>query len=382
MEFARTEAQQALHDEVADFARRELNVDNRERDLRGEFSSELWKRAADFGVLAWNLPKERGGIGHSVSTTAYLMEALGYGCRDNGLTFALGAQLWGVQTALLHFGNDEQIERYLEPSRLGQAIGAYGMTEACSGSDAFELETSAVAKDDGYVLNGEKVLVTFAPMADFSIVFAKTKPEAKRWGISTFLVDAETMGYRAEPVDEKMGLRTVPFGRLTLENCWVPKSALLGKEGAGASIFSFSQGWERSLVLAPQLGALRHLIETCVEFARSRKRGGQAISSHQAVSHKIANMHLSLETGRLLLYKTAWLQECGKPSVMEAALTKTYLAESFTQASLDAITIHGGDGYRTETEIERNLRDAVGGMIYGGTVDIQRNIIAGLMGLK
>jgi alkylation response protein AidB-like acyl-CoA dehydrogenase len=255
------------------------------------------------------------------------------------------------------------------------------MTEEVSGSDAFALETSAVRDGSAYVLNGEKVLVTLAPIADLAIIFAKTRPDAGRWGISAFLVEADTSGYTAHPVEHKMGLRTVPLGRITLEDCRVPASHLLGKEGAGASIFNFSQGWERSLVLAPQLGAMQRLLDDCVGVARGRKRGGVPIGKHQAVSHRIAEMRLRLEISRLLLYKTAWLQQNDRPSLMEAALTKTFLSEAFVQSSMDAIAVHGGNGYKTETGIERNLRDAVGGTIYGGTVDIQRNIIAGLMGL-
>ncbi len=381
MDFSWTEEQQELHAAVVDFARRELDDDIVDRDRRGEFSTALWRAAADFGVLGWAVPEALGGRAYPLTTVAYLMEALGYGCRDNGLTFGLGAQMWGIQTALLHFGTEEQIARYVPRSMNGQAIAAYAMTEVGSGSDAFGLEATAVADGSHYVLNGEKVLVTFAPIADFAIVFAKTQPDAGRWGISAFLVDADTPGYDAHPSEDKMGLRTVPFGRLTFQDCRVPAARLLGKEGAGASIFGHSQGWERSLVLAPQLGAMQRLIDDCVETARKRKRAGVPIGKHQAVSHRIANMVLRLETARLVLYKTAWLQEKGGRNLMEAALTKIHLSECFTESSLDAIAIHGGEGYKTASSLERNLRDALGGTIYGGTVDIQRNIVSGLLGL-
>lgn len=381
MEFAWTEEQERLRQDALRFAREELVHDVVAADHAGTFPAELWRRCADFGVLRWPVPVEHGGAGHSVTTVAYLMEALGEGCVDNGLTFALGAQLWGVQTALMHFGTPEQIERYLGGSMSGERLAAYGMTEVGSGSDAFGLSATAVRDGDGYVLNGEKVLITLSPIADFAIVFAKTDPDAGRWGISAFLVEADTPGYTAHPVENKMGLRTVPFGRITLEDCRVPANALLGTEGAGASIFSFSQGWERSLVLAPQLGAMQRILDECVALARGRSRAGVAIGKHQAVSHRIADMKLALETGRLLLYKTAWLQENGRPNLMEAALTKVYLSERFVEAAQAAVAIHGGDGYKTDVGIERSLRDAIGATIYGGTVDVQRNIVAGLLGL-
>lgn len=381
MNFDWTESQERLAQATAEFAREQLASDTARRDAEGAFSPELWRRAAEHGVLSWAVPAEHGGAGLDLVTTVRLMEALGEGCRDNGLTFALGAQMWGVQTALLHFGTDEQIARVLPGSMAGTTLAAYCMTEEGSGSDAFALATTARKTDGGYILSGEKVLITLGPIANVAIVFASTAPDAGRWGLSAFLVDADTPGYAAQPAEDKMGLRTVPFGRVTLTDCEVPASALIGKEGAGASIFTFSQGWERSLVLAPQLGAMQRQLDACVAFAKGRKRGGQSIGKHQAIAHRIADMKLRLETCRLLLYRTAWLQQSGKPNLMEAALTKTYLGECFAKSSLDAILVHGGDGYRTEVEVERDLRDAVGGLIYGGTTDVQRNIVAGLLGL-
>ncbi|MEM7415896.1 MAG: acyl-CoA dehydrogenase family protein [Gemmatimonadota bacterium] len=381
MDFAWSDAQRHQYSAVARFASEELDPGAADRDAAGEFDHDLWRASADFGVLGWAVPEEFGGAGYDFLTTAFLMEALGYGCSDNGLTFALGAQMWGVQTALLHFGSDEQQDAFLRPSVRGDLVIAYAITEEGSGSDAFGLGATAVRDGDHYVLDGEKTLITFAPIAGAAIVFAKTDPAAGRWGISAFLVNAETPGYTAHPMDEKMGLRTVPFGRITLTDCRVPAEALLGKEGAGASIFSFSQGWERSLVLAPQLGAMKRLLDACVDVARTRSRAGVTVGKHQAVSHKVADMRLNLEMAQLLLYKTAWLQQNDRPNLMEAAMTKTFLSEAYVQASLDAIAIHGGEGYKTASGIERNLRDSIGATIYGGTVDIQRNIIAGLLGL-
>lgn len=380
MDFSWTSEQDERYRASVDFARSRLSDDVVARDHACEFPAELWRRCAEHGVLGWAQPERVGGSGLSTVTAVRCMEALGYGCRDNGLTLALGAQMWNVQTALLRFGTPEQQERYLVPAIRGEMLAASAITEEGSGSDAFALAT--VARKDGrhYVLTGEKVMVTFGPVADFALVFAVTDPAAGRWGLSAFLVDAGTPGYEAHGNEAKMGLRTVPLGRLTLEECRVAEEALLGPAGAGASVFSHFQGWERSLVLAPQVGAMQHLLERCVELAGTRRRGGRTIGEHQAVSHRIADMAIRVETSRLLLYKAAWSLERGKPDLMGAAIAKTYLAEAFREASLDALAVHGGAGYATDTAVERNLRDALGGMIYGGTVDIQRNIIAGLCG--
>ena len=381
MNFDWTPEQERLHAETLAFAREELADDVIRRDRDGEFDRDLWRRAADRGVLGWAVPQDQGGAGHDLVTVCRLYEALGEGCRDNGLVFALGAQAWGVQTALLHFASEKQRERYLAPMVRGEALAAYAITEEGSGSDAFGLSATARRDGEDWVLDGEKVYITLGPIADFAIVFAKTNPDAGRWGISAFLVDADTPGYTAHPVEDKMGLRTVPFGRLTLAGCRVPESALLSKEGAGASIFTFSQGWERSLVLAGQIGAMQRQLDEAVDFARSRKRAGEPIGKHQAVSHRIADMKLRLEAGRLLLYRTAWLQQSGRPNLMEAALTKTFLSEAFVDSSQAAIAVRGALGYTSAAGVERDLRDAVGATIYGGTTDVQRNIIAGLLGL-
>lgn len=381
MEFDWSAEQRDLFDGVVAFARAELAGGAVERDAACAFPRQLWQRCADYGVLGWAVPEELGGAGYSVTTAAYLMEALGYGCEDNGLTFGLGAQMWGVMTALGHFGSDAQKAKYLGGSMDGSLIAAYGITEEGSGSDAFGLEATARRDGDAYVLNGTKIHITFAPIADYGLVFAKTRPDAGRWGISAFLIDADTPGFVREDNQTKMGLRTIPYGSLRLEDCRVPADSLLGAEGAGASLFSYSQGWERSLVLAPQLGAMQRQLEECIAHARSTTRAGTPIGKHQAVSHRIADMKLRLELARLMLYKTAWLQEDGRPNLMEAALTKVYLSEAFTASSQAAIAVHGGAGYAAQAGVERSLRDALGGTIYGGTVDIQRNIVSGLLGL-
>ncbi len=381
MDFSWTTEQEKSYQSVVEFAQTQLSDNIQLRDHDAEFSRQLWQRCADFGVLSWSVPRAHGGAGLPITTVTYLMEALGYGCRDNGLAFGLGAQMWSVQSALTHFGSPEQIQRYLGDSIQGKTLAAFAITERGSGSDAFALDTVAVRRGDDYILNGEKVLVTFAPIADYAIIFARTNPDNGQWGISAFIVDADTPGFNTEQNRQKMGLRTIPFGTINLSECCVSRHAMLGSEGAGASIFNFTQGRERSLVLAPQIGAMSYLMEQCIERARNRRRGGQAIASYSTVSHRIANMKIRLETARLLLYKTAWLLEEGRNNIMEASMTKSYISQAFVDSSNDAIAVFGGEGYCTDTEIERNLRDAIGATIYGGTTDIQKNIVARMLGL-
>lgn len=180
---------------------------------------------------------------------------------------------------------------------------------------------------------------------------------------------------------EKMGLRTAPMGELILQNCFVAEANRLGPENIGAQIFNSSMEWERACILGAHVGTMERQLEECVAYVRTRKQFGRPIGKFQAVSHRLAEMKVRLETARLLLYKTAWLIKAGRPAKMEAAMVKLYLSEVFTTSSLDAIRIHGGYGYTTEFEIERDLRDAIGGILYSGTSDIQRNIIANYLGV-
>jgi alkylation response protein AidB-like acyl-CoA dehydrogenase len=382
MDFGWTDEQLARRAAARDFARSELADDALDqRDREGRFARELWDRCARFGILGLSVPAEFGGGEIDLPTAMLVMEGLGEGCPDNGLTFALNAQLWTVQRPVARFGSAAQKQRYLPGLCDGTLLGAHALTEPDAGSDAFSLTMRAERRGDGYVLNGTKCLVTLAPIADVALVFASTNPAAGKWGISAFVVERSTPGLRASDMQHKMGLRTVPIGTLEFEDCVVPERARLGPEGAGVSIATHSLEVERCCILASQLGAMERQLQRSVSYARSRRQFGHSIGKFQSVSNRVADMKLRIETARLLLYKVAWLVDRGQPAMMEAALLKLYLSEAFVESGLDAIRIHGGSGYLSETGVERDLRDAVGGVLYAGTSDIQRNIIARLLGL-
>lgn len=363
------------------FAQKELSEGVTEREQQGCFPHDQWGKCADFGVLGLPFPEEYGGAAADILTTMLVMEGLGYGGKDNGLLFALNAQMWAVQHPINEFGSSEQKARWLPRLIGGEIIGAHGMSEPDSGSDAYSLRTRAEVCAGGYRLNGTKTFVTNAPVADLALVFASTAPEKGSWGISAFLVETGTPGFTVGKNIAKMGLRTAPMGELILQDCFVPDANRLGPEGVGAHLFNSGMEWERACILGAHVGAMERQLEECVKYARARKQFGQPIGKFQSISNRIAEMKVRLETARLLLYKTAWLKKEGKPAQMEAAMTKLYLSEVFVESSLDAIRIHGGYGYTTEFEVERDLRDAIGGTLYSGTSDIQRNIIARYLGL-
>ena len=381
MNFSWNEKQLALRESVIAFAREELNGDLIENDLTCTFPHEAWQKCAKFGIQGLGIPKEYGGQGHDILTTMFAFEALGYGCRDNGLTFALNSEFVSTQATLLKVGSEAQKQRYLRGICTGELIGAYAMTEPNSGSDAFSLQTTATEVEGGYLLNGRKCLLTFGPVCDFVIVFATLNPEYGQWGISTFIVERGTAGFRTTDTMPKMGLRTTPIGELFLEDCFVPAENLLGEEGSGAAIFNISQEWERALILSSQLGVMEYQLEQAIAYANQRKQFGQSIGKFQAVSHRIVEMKMRLDTAKLLAYRAAWMIQDGQDASMEASLANIYMSESFIQSSLDAIMVNGGRGYLTQNQIERDLRDAVGGPVYGGTSDIQRNIVAKNLGL-
>lgn len=370
-------------DRVAAFASANLSSGSRENDANQIFPRNHWRACADFGIQALSVPEAYGGPLPEVDFLRALlaMEALGYGCADNGLSFALNAQMWTVQTPILHFGSDAQKQQYLPGMVAGELIGAHALTEPEAGSDIMSMQLAAVKTEGGYLLNGSKHLITLAPLCDVALVFAKTNPKLGGWGISAFLVDRGTPGFTVSDKMTKMGMRSIPIGSLVFEDCFLPDTALVGREGLGFSIMNHSLEYDRCAILASQLGAMERQLEETIAFARERKQFGQAIGKFQAVSHRIADMKLRLETSRLLLYKTAWLKQTGQTARLEAALLKLQLSEAFVASSFDAVRTRGGAAYLGSGEVEKDLRDAIGGVLYAGTSDIQKNIIAQLLGL-
>lgn len=383
MDFSWTDEQIDRRNKARRFASQNLASNLIDRDRRGADAlndwRDDWQKCADFGVLGLCVPEVYGGQCCDVLTAVLVLEAIGYGCRDNGLTLVMNGQIWAVQEPILTFGSEDQKRRYLPGLCNGSIIGAIAMTEEEAGSNAAGLMTAASRTDSGYILNGRKSYVGLGPACDLALVFASTAPDRGSWGISAFLVDTAIEGFSCSPPQEKMGLRTTPMGELVFENCFVPEDALLGREGAGLAIFQQMMEWERSFIFSSHVGSMGRQLDECVRFARQRIVFDKPIESYQSVSNRLANMKLRLETAKLLLYKAAWLKSLEKPCAAEAALVKLHLSEAFVESSIDAIRIHGGKGYLSEMGIERDLRDAMAGVIYSGTSDIQRQIISTLL---
>lgn len=377
-----TDEQKALRDTVEDFATSRLNVDVEARISGSVFSRTLWKEAAEFGILGLPVPEAYGGTDRGAVSTILAMEALGRGCRDQGLLFSMHAHMWSVVMPIITFGSDAQKDRYLEPLVDGRLIGAHGMSEPDSGSDAFSMRARAEKVEGGYRLNGTKTFVTNAPVADLFVVFATVDPSRGMWGVTTFLIDRDTPGLSVSEPFKKMGLRTSPMAEIILDDCVVSEDAVLGSPGQGAAIFNHSMAWERSCILASQVGAMDHQLQTCLTYAKERKQFGKPIGDFQLVAARLADMKVRLDTSRLLLYRAAWSMAEDEDAKMASAVAKLYISEAAVASALDAIQTHGGYGFMEEFDVERDLRDFLGGTLYSGTSDIQRLLVARHLGLR
>jgi alkylation response protein AidB-like acyl-CoA dehydrogenase len=377
MDFSFSETQQHWHDAALRFAREQLRDDDAlARDERGEFWRDGFERCARFGILSLPVPQEYGGQGQDLLTTVAAMEALGWGCADSGLIFAMNAALWTVTLPILEFGTDDQKRRLLPGLCDGRLLGANAASEPEAGSDIFGMRTRAERRGSGWLLNGRKTWITAGPIADLFLCFATTDPARGVLGVTAFIVERGTPGFHVAREISKLGMRTAPMGELVFEDCLIPAENLLGREGRGAPIFNAALDWERGGILSSVLGTMRRQLDRCIERARARRQFGQPIGKFQSVSNRIVEMRLRLETSRMMVYRYAWSKAQGQDSTAWASLAKLHVSESFVQNSLDAVRIFGAAGYATQGGLERDLRDSIGSLIFSGTNDIQRNIIA------
>jgi alkylation response protein AidB-like acyl-CoA dehydrogenase len=374
-------AEQAeFYDEVVRFART-LPEDALHRDHDEVFPRDIWKKVGEFGVMGLPAPAAYGGADASVVTTMLALEALGYGCNDAGLVFSVNAHMWTSVVPIMSYGTDDQKQQWLPGLCDGALVGCHAITEPDAGSDVFSLTTSGTEVDGGYVLNGRKMFITNAPIADLLIVFARTTDGIGPFGISAFLLEPGTAGLTVGKPFDKMGLRTSPMSEVVVEDCFVPSGAMLGQPGQGGEVFTTSMRWERACIMASQVGLMRRTMERCIAYARQRRQFGRPIAKYETIADKIADMKIAVDAGRAMVLRTGWLMDNGHDGMVEAAEAKAFVAEANVKAHLDAIQIYGGYGYMTESDLERHLRDAIGGKIYSGTTEIQKRIIARGLGL-
>jgi butyryl-CoA dehydrogenase len=374
MKFTLSEEHEMIRKMVRDFARNEVAPTAAERDEEERFDMDIFKKMAELGLTGIPWPEEYGGIGSDYLAYCIAVEELSRVCASTGVTLSAHTSLAGWP--VYKFGTEEQKQKYLRPMAQGEKIGAYGLTEPGSGSDAGGMKTTARLEGDHYVLNGSKIFITNGGIADTYIVFALTDPSSRQRGTSAFIVEKDFEGFSVGKKEKKLGIRSSPTTEIVFEECKVPKENLLGKEGEGFKIAMMTLDGGRNGIAAQAVGIAQGALDASVDYAKEREQFGKPIAANQGISFKIADMATSIEASRLLTYQAAWLESEGLPYGKESAMSKLMAGDTAMKVTTEAVQIFGGYGYTKDYPVERYMRDAKITQIYEGTQEIQRLVIS------
>ncbi len=375
MDFYLTPEQQRIQAAARQFAEQEAAPVAREADETGIFPHHLIRRMGELGFLGGPIEPEYGGAGMDYVSYALLCEELGRA--DSSVRGFLTVHTSLVSLCIRDWGNEQQKRRYLPRLATGEMIGCYALTEPNAGSDAASLEATASEDGDDYILNGEKIWITNGPSAHLAIVFASRDRAARHRGVCAFLVETDTPGFRRKPMPGKeLGHRASEHARIVLENCRVPKSALLGGAGEGFKVAMSALDRGRLGVAAGAVGVAQACLDACVAFTTQRRQFGQRLADFEMIQADLADMAADLEAARLLVYRAAWTKDQGLPATKATSIAKLFATEAAMRAASQAVLIHGNRGYSNEYPVERYYRDIKGMQIYEGASHIQRIIIA------
>jgi alkylation response protein AidB-like acyl-CoA dehydrogenase len=374
MDFELTEEQRMFRRMVREFAEREIAPRAEEIDATDEFPHDLFHRMAEVGLLGLPFPSEYGGSDADYHAMVIALEEI---ARVSGsMAITLDAHTSLCCEPIYHFGTEEQRERYLPPLVSGEKIGAFGLTEPQAGSDAGATQTRAVRDGDEWVINGQKIYITNGSIADVVVFTAKTDPEKGTHGISAFIVEKGTPGFKPGRDEKKMGLKGSVTSELFFEDCRIPSENLLGQENQGFRQFLATLDAGRIAIAAMAVGLAQGAYERSVDYAKQRHQFGRPISSFQAIRWMIADMATEIDAARMMVHRAAWLKEQGERYTKEAAMAKLFATEMSERVCHDAIQVHGGYGYVREYEVERMYRDQRLCQIGEGTNEIQRLVIS------
>ncbi|TDL72225.1 acyl-CoA dehydrogenase [Rhodococcus qingshengii] len=368
-----SEEQEMMRKMVRDFAENEI-APFVERMEKGEFPREILRKMGELGLMGIPVPEKYGGA--EMDFVSYII-AINEISRVSATVGVILSVHTSVGTnPILYFGSDEQKQRFLPKLASGECLAAFCLTEAGSGSDAKNMKSRAVKKDDHYVINGSKMFITNGGEADVYIVFASTNPELGSNGISAFIVEKNSPGLVIGKDEHKMGLHGSRTVQLTFENMIVPAENLLGEEGEGFKIAMANLDVGRIGIAAQALGIAEAALEAAVGYAKERQQFGKPIAAQQGIGFKLADMATNVEAARLLLYRAADLRAQGMKCGLEASIAKLFASKTAMETAIEAIQVFGGYGYTEDYPVERYFRDAKVTEIYEGTSEIQRIVIS------
>ena len=368
-----TQEQEMIRDSMRTFAQERIAPFAAEWDKNHTFPAEALKELAELGAMGMVVPEEWDGAGMDYMSLVLTLEEIAAG--DGAISTIVSVQNSLACGITYKYGTDQQKEEWLKPLARGEKLGCFCLTEPHTGSDAAAITTRADRDGDFFVLNGVKQFITTGKHAHMAIVFAVTDKAAGKKGISCFLIPTDTPGFIVGRTEEKMGQHASDTVQIILENCRVPASALLGKEGEGYKIALSNLEAGRIGIAAQSIGMARAAFEAAVRYAKERVTFGQPIIDHQAVSFRLADMNTLLDAARLMVWRAAALKDAGKPCLKEASMAKMFASEAAEKIASDAIQIHGGVGYTSDFPVERIYRDVRICQIYEGANDIQRLVI-------
>ncbi len=374
MDFSLTEDQKMLRTMVRDFATKELEPVAAQIDESNEYPAEQVRKIADLGLMGLTIPEEYEGSGKGRVDFCIVAEELARACPAAAAYFRISLSL--AIPPIIRHGTDEQKRRFLVPHARGEKLACFALTEAGAGSDPAALQTTALRRGDGYVLNGTKLFISIGAEAETIVTFATLDKSLGYRGITAFIVEKGTSGFSVGKHENKLGFRGLSATELVFEDCFVPEANRLGEEGRGFRIALEALDESRITVGAEAVGIAQAALDASISYAKERQQFGQRIANFQAISWMLADMATQIEAARVLTYYAADRQDKGLPFIKESAMAKLFASEVSSFVTNKAIQIHGGYGYTKDYPLERYLRDAKLTEIYEGTSEMMRMTIA------
>lgn len=359
------------------FAESEVRPLAKAVDEEERFPEATVRQMARYGLLGIPFPTEYGGAGGDNLGYTLAVEELSKACGTTGVILSAHTSLCAAP--IHEHGTEAQKQRFLVPLAKGEKLGAFALTEASAGTDAAGQQTTAERRGDHFVLNGSKIFITNAGYADIYVVMAMTDKAKGTRGISAFVVEKGTPGFRIGKQEEKMGIRGSATCELIFEEAQVPVENLLGKEGGGFGLAMKTLDGGRIGIAAQALGLAQGALDATVAYVKERRQFGKPLAAFQNTQFQLADMQVRTEAARLLVYRAARLKDAGQPYSVEAAMAKLYASETAMEVTTKAVQLHGGYGYTREYPVERMMRDAKITEIYEGTSEVQRMVVSAAM---